>query len=111
MKIYLIAFVLTSCALPAAEAPLPAFTGKIGAVPPLSLTESLKAGPLPFLGEYVRPSAARSRLASRSGKKYFSNMPVLVPPAEAGSKMPVVAPDASIDFKMLVVEPGVETAN
>jgi hypothetical protein len=109
MKFYLIALVFTSHVLAAAEAPLPAFAGKIGEIPALSLSELLKTGPLLLWNEKTTVTAARPRPVSQSEKKFGSRMPVIPPPTGVDHKMLVAAPDSSTDFKLIVKEPGVES--
>ena len=78
---------------------------KIG-VPPLSLSEIGKHGPVDFLAD-ARVWFRRQSPPVRVASKLVSNMPVIVPRADVDSKM-VVKPNFSIDFNLIMRIPDVE---
>ena len=94
----------------AAAAALPplAFPDQKIELPPLSLAETGKPGPLGIISD-ARAWFGGIRPSVTPAKKLISNMPILPAPSDLDSKM-VKVPDSSVDYKLIVKAPIVETA-
>jgi hypothetical protein len=105
-KLSMVLITLLPIVATAAAQPSLAFPEQKIGLPPLSLTEIVKPGPLSLLGDAKAWFRSKS-LPVVAAKNFVSNMPIVSPKGDIDTKM-VKSPDSSIDYKLIVKVPVVE---
>lgn len=103
------ALALAAGAFAAAPPPSPFPDQSIG-VPPLSLLDGAKSGPLPLLGDARTFYRSAPPPAPPSRPAFVSGMPVLEPRSDLAPRMQIKRPDEAVDYKMAVKVPEVASA-
>ena len=115
-------FLVTAVLAAADTPPLPEFSEKLPAPPPLALAEATRPAPLaPDLAfrtaneRFRATPAPKLPLVSRMpvvppSAALVSAMPIVPPSAALASTMPIVPPDPAVDYKLRIKEPDVVSA-